>query len=340
MAARRPLYYDSGNLREMSEAMITQIVNRCVYLYGGNPSVTLGVVSDNGSLAAITDTRMKSGAASTSETANPPEETTQEPQQATEVTFDKIDQTVATVSTPSDTNNKLYPAYYDGSGAIQAMTATDVFDTFITTAIGLLVDGTDRPGTFKVSSSGASATASAVSGHTKVSDTPIFHDQKADLSAFTTSGIQSSGTFQDHPTTSDFDSDGVGPGPRSGYYHLYKADQGSAPTFTQPLQINSGNDLQVYSVTNFDAMLLAEIRHHTVNTVGSRITYGINGTGEASSISASGSDKGTMVDSRLTGGAGNYQATGALTTDDYRAQEFPNGTLSSVATYTLKINRS
>ena len=328
----------------MSEAMITQIVNRCIYLYGGNPSVTLSVVSNNGSLATIEDTRMMSGAASTSISANPPETTTAEPDEYADVntplTFDKIDQTVATVSTPSDTNNKLYPVYYDGSGTIQAMTATDLFDTFITTAIGLLVDGNDRPGTFKVASSGTSATASALSGHTKVSDTPVFRDTKANLSAFTTSNIGGSGTRQDHPTTSDFDPDGADPIPRSGYYHLYKGDQGAAPTFTQPLLIDGSNDLQVYPVTNFDAMLLAEIRHHTVNTVGSRITYGINGTGEASSINASGNDKGTMIDSRLTGVTGNYKATGALSADDYRAQEFPNGTLSSVSTYTLKINRS
>ena len=107
MAERRPLYNDGGNLREMSEAMITQIVNRCIYDYGGNPSVTLSVVSNSGSLAAITDTRMTSGAASTSVSANPLETTTQEPQQATPITFDKIDQTIASVSTPSDTNNKL-----------------------------------------------------------------------------------------------------------------------------------------------------------------------------------------------------------------------------------------
>ena len=87
-------------------------------------------------------------------------------------------------------------------------------------------------------------------------------------------------------------------------------------------------------------MLLAEIRHHTVNTVGSRITYGINGTGESSSINASGNDKGTMADFRLTGGSGDHQATGALSANDYRAQEFPDGTLTSVSTYTLKINRS
>jgi len=327
MAVRRPLYNDGGNLREMTAAMITQIVNRCIYVYGGNPSVTLSVVSNNGFLNALTDTRMKSGQARGSTTANPAESTTPEPEQVTPITFDKIDQTVASVSTPSDTNNKLYPVYYDGSGTIQAMTATDVFDTFITNAIGLLIDGNTRPGTFKVASSGTNATASTQSDHTEVSDTPIYQDTKADLSEFTTGNIGASGSYQDHPETHAF-------------FHLYKGDQGSAPSFTQPFQVNSGNDLQAYPVTNFDAMLLAEIRHHTANTVGSRIRYGIHGTGEASGISATGGSKGTMPDTRLTSVTGNHQVTGALSADDYRAQEFPNGTESTVSTYTLKINRS
>ena len=327
MAVRRPLYYDSGNLREMTAAMVTQIVNRCIYVYGGNPSVTLSVVSDNGNLAAVKDTRMTSGAASTSVSANPPETTTQEPQQV-DVTFDKINQTIATVSTPSDTNNKLYPAYYDGSGAVQAMTATDVFDTFITVAIGLLVDGNDRPGTFRVSNSGTDSTTDAqpLAGHTAISNTPIFTDQKANLSSFTTGQIGTSGV-QDHPMVHD-------------HFHLYRTNQGSAPSFTQPLQINSDNDLQVYPVTNFDAMLLAEIRHHTVNTSGSQITYSMQGAGEDTFGSSSGGSRGSFVDTRLTGGDGNYQKTDALTADDYRAQEFPNGTETSVSTYTLRINRS
>ena len=47
-----------------------------------------------------------------------------------------------------------------------------------------------------------------------------------------------------------------------------------------------------------------------------------------------------MPDTRLTSVTGNHQVTGALSADDYRAQEFPNGTESTVSTYTLKINRS
>ena len=82
-------------------------------------------------------------------------------------------------------------------------------------------------------------------------------------------------------------------------------------------------------------MLLAEIRHHTVNTSGSTISYNING---------SGNNRGTgMVDTRLDG-SGNYQQrqdgpTGSSGTS-YRTQEFPNGSPQTISTYFLKINRS
>ena len=53
MAVRSPLYYNSGNLQEMSSAMVDQIVDQTVYQYSLNPSVSLSVVSSSGSLDAI-----------------------------------------------------------------------------------------------------------------------------------------------------------------------------------------------------------------------------------------------------------------------------------------------
>ena len=77
-------------------------------------------------------------------------------------------------------------------------------------------------------------------------------------------------------------------------------------------------------------MFLAELRHHTVNTSGSRITYSINGTG---------ANRGTgMVDTRLDG-SGNYQQR-FVNANDYRTQEFPNGSPQTINTYFLKITRS
>ena len=45
-----------------------------------------------------------------------------------------------------------------------------------------------------------------------------------------------------------------------------------------------------------------------------------------------------MADTRLNG-SGNYQ-TRFVNTNDYRAQEFPNGTPVTVNTYYLRINKS
>ena len=55
--------------------------------------------------------------------------------------------------------------------------------------------------------------------------------------------------------------------------------------------------------------------------------------------SGSGNTRGSgMADTRLNG-SGNYQ-TRQINTDDYRAQEFPDGTATTIATYYLRINKS
>ena len=68
MAVVKPLYVDSGNLREMDTTMVNQLVDQAVYQYSLSPSVALSVVSSGGSLSAITDTRKQAGAQSTSST--------------------------------------------------------------------------------------------------------------------------------------------------------------------------------------------------------------------------------------------------------------------------------
>lgn len=308
MATRNPLFVDGTDLKEMSSTQITEIVNRCIYLYGTDPSVTLTQVSSGGNVTPnLADTRLQAGASQSRADRFPTEGETAEPSGIT-VNYDRISQSNASLSTPTDTNSKLYPAYYDGSGSIQAMSATDVFDTFIDPAITALVDGTDRPGTFRIH------TATSLSGHTLMSSTVVFRDTRANTSAYTAGGI---GETLDQPTTITD-------------YYLFRTNQGSAPTKTNPVQINGDNDLQTYTDGNFDAMLLAEIRHHTVNTSGSTISYNING---------SGNNRGSgMVDTRLNG-SGNYQQR-FVNANDYRAQEFPNGAAQTINTYFLRIRRS
>ncbi len=63
MAVRTPLYYVSGNLREMDAGMITDLQNLAIYEYSQNPSVTLSVSGSGGNLTSINDTRLQAGAA-------------------------------------------------------------------------------------------------------------------------------------------------------------------------------------------------------------------------------------------------------------------------------------
>ena len=308
MTARNPLYWNGTDLQEMTSTMITNIQSRCVYLYAGSPSVTVSQVASSGNISpTMTDTRKQAGAYSTLVNRFPTEAETAEPGTVT-VNYDRISQTVASISTPTDTNNKLYPAFYDGSGSIQAMSATDIFDTFITQAIDTIIDGTDRGGTFRIH------TATSLAGHTLISSTPVFTDTRANTGAYTAGGIPET---LDQPTTIT-------------NFYLMRTDQGSAPSIQIPVQVNGDNDLQEYSSSNFDAMLLAEIRHHAANTSGSTLRYNVDG---------SGNNRGSGMTNTILNGSGNYQQR-FVNADDYRAQEFPNGSAVTANTYRLKIQRA
>src|SRR6056300_786242 len=127
MAIRQPLYYNSGNLQEMTTTMVDEVVDQIVYQYSLNPGVSLSVVGSGGSLGTLSDTRLQAGAQSTSVSAFPNEATTAEPSVVT-VNYSKITQTTASI-TPTADSGKTWPIYYNSSGNIQAMNLTDVKDT-------------------------------------------------------------------------------------------------------------------------------------------------------------------------------------------------------------------
>ena len=314
MAIRSPLKNDSGNVKEMSSAEVTQIVNQIVYQYSLNPSVSLSVVSSGGSLGTITDTRLQAGAMSQTNTSFPSEATTAEPSIVT-VNYDKVSQTIASVSPTGDTG-KTWPAYYNASGHIQAMNLQDVKDTFLHPAIDLLTAATttsEQAGTYHI------CTTSSVTGSTLVSGTPIYLDTRADTSAYTNAGLESaSGETLDQPTTITS-------------YYLQRID-GSDNSYTNPFYINAGNNLQEYASADWKSLVQGWIRKTAADsTDGYKLDYnlGTSGTGEI---------RGTgMSDTRLNG-SGNYQTR--QVSDDYRAQEFPDGTPTSINTYYLRIRKS
>ena len=311
MAVVKPLYYVSNNLREMDTTMVGQIVDQAVYQYSLSPSVALSVVSSSGTLSAINDTRKSAGSQSTSASSFPSEGTTQEPQTVT-VTYDKVSET-RTAGSPTSDTGKTWPVYYNSSGQIQAMSLTDVKDTFLHPAIDLLQSGstgTQQGGTYHVS------TSTSVSGSSLVSSTAIFTDTRADTGAYSAGSIPET---QDQPTTIT-------------NYYLHKIT-GSQITYTEPYFLDGSNNIKEFTTAAFDSLLQEWMQYTAVSSGdGYSLSYNIGSSG-------SGNTRGSGMADTILNGSGNYQ-TRQVNNDDYRAQEFPNGSATTAATYYLRIHKS
>ncbi len=182
-------------------------------------------------------------------------------------------------------------------------------------AIDLLASGsltTQQAGTYHIN------TATSVTGSTEVSgsNTAVFANTEADTSLYTSGGI---GETLDQPKTVNS-------------YYLHKIT-GSDTSYTTPVSINGSNNLQEFATATFESLLQEWIRYTAVSSSdGYSLSYNVGASG-------SGNTRGSgMADTRLNG-SGNYQQR-YVNTDDYRAQEFPDGTPTTIATYYLRINKS
>ena len=311
MAVRSPLKNNSGNLKEMTSAEVDQIVDQIVYQYSLNPGVSLSVVGSGGSIGSINDTRLRAGAMSTDNSSFPNEATTEEPGTVT-VAYQRISQSLASLSPTADTG-KTWPAYYASSGHIQAMSLQDVKDTFLHPAIDLLTSAstsTQQAGTYTL------ATSTSISGATSVSSTPVFVDTRADTTAYDQSTIGDHAL--DNPTNITS-------------YYLHQIS-GTNSSYTSPMFINASNHIQEYATATWESLLQGWIRQTAASsTDGYKITYSLGSSG-------SGNTRGTAIVNTVLNGTGNYQTR--QVGDDYRAQEFPNGTPTTANTYNLRIIKS
>tara|TARA_Y100000004_G_scaffold190129_1_gene246777 strand:+ start:466 stop:1395 length:930 start_codon:yes stop_codon:yes gene_type:complete len=309
MAVRTPLKNDSGNLKQMTSTEVDNIIDQIIYQYSLNPGVELEVVGSGGSVGTVNDTRLQAGAQSTSATSAPSEATTAEPSIVT-VSYSKVNETSTAVDAVTDTGT-LFPVFLDSSNNIQAMSMQDMLDTFMHPAIDLLTSGsttTQQAGTYQV------ATSTSVAGNTLVSSTPIFLDTRADTSLYSAGSIPET---QDQPKTITS-------------FYLHRIN-GTDNSYTLPIYIAGDNHIQEYPETAFETMIQNLIRDVAKNSTNG---YSINYT-----FGGSGASRGSgLVDTRLDG-SGNYQ-TRFVNADDYRAQEFPNGTAQTISTTFLKIAKA
>ena len=319
MTVRTPLCFDGSALRPMTLTEINEWKSYTAYLYSTAPTVTVTVVSGSGTLSpTMADTRLQAGSASTNASSFVAESSTAEPSTVT-VNFDKLTGPTydTSLSATADQGVLGYPVYFDSDNSVRAMSETDYRDTFIYATLTDMVSSSESlltNGTFTITTSASVSNYTEVSG----SNTVIFSDTRADTSAYSAAGIPET---LDQPTTV------------TNYYLQRRSDARSFPSQALLLSDSNGNLTQTdltLDTSSFNAILKNDIRFYAAeDSAGNKLSYNINGSGNS---------RGTaMVDTKLDG-SGNYQQLQAGL-DDYRSQEFPNGSAATINTYTFKITQ-
>ena len=322
MAVVKPLFINSdNNLQEMTDAQVLLHRQKAIYQYSLDPSALLTVVSNSGAnMAAITDTRLQSGASVVSVSADP-SASTSAPSATTDVSFDKINFAYDTSSGQTeDSDNRAFPIYRNSDGDIRAMSLDDMKDTFLHPAIDLMVvadasaDDSNVAGTYRIH------TASSLTDFTEVSGagTAIFTDTTS--TGFAAGSIGTAGTTQ------------TGSSSTVQNFFLMRRNGTDVDTSSIKLaQINSDGNIQEYS--DGGAELLGNWLKFTAGQSGDgyKITYAI---GE----SVSGTQRGSSILNKQLGST--VTSTTLVNTNDYRAQQFPSGSATTTNTYLFKINKA
>ena len=293
--------------------MFGLLKDRFRYEFQQATTIGINVVSSGGNLGTMTDTRMQAGASTTRADRFSTEAETNEPSQVS-ISYSKMNMNVSTAPSITSDDGKRYFCYIDDDANVQAMTYQDVLDSIVRPVIDELTNGSNtnqQAGTYFIDTN-----ATASGDETLVSGTPVFIDTRANVSAYTSSGI---GETQDQPTTINS-------------YYLKKNTISSPSLSVLPLKIRGDNDIQEFTLAEVNTIANELMRNETIDSAGGyKIRYNINGTG--TNVGSG------MIDTRLTGGSGNYQ-TRYVNTNDYRAQEFPDGTATTISTYFLKIQKT
>ena len=321
MTIRYPLYVDNGNLRAMTDAHLVQWRKKAIYQYSLDPSALLTVVSNSGAnMAAITDTRLKSGVSVVSVSADP-SASTSAPSATTDVSFDKINFAYDTSSGQTeDSDNRAFPIYRNSDGDIRAMSLDDMKDTFLHPAIDLMVvadtdnDDPNVAGTYRIH------TVSSLTGFTEVSGagTAIFTDTTS--TGFAAGSIGTAGTTQEGSSSTV-----------QNFFLLRRNGTDVTPDHS-PIYITDSGNLQTFSIGAAGTLLGNWLKYTAAQSAdGYKITYAIG-------ASVSGTQRGSAITNKQLGST--VTSTTLVDANDYRAQQFPSGSATVTNTYLFKINKA
>lgn len=316
MAVRTPLYWNGSALAPMEQADVDAQVASARHQLFLNPVTTLTVVAQNSTsadaLPAMYDTFFDAGGYTTrTDRFSTEGETPNIVQQSVE--WKRIEQTRATLTVPASTT-KSFPVYMVGSGQIKAMSDEDFLDTYIHPAIITLNTAqqtAEQQGTYFISP------ATNISGATNQG--LVYSDTTADATAFQAVSIPEA--VDQYVTQSS--------------YNLFQVNGAASTGWELPMYIDGNNNLRRYSETGFNTLLSNWIRYSSSAESGYRISYNITSDVNDPGITA-GSQ---MLDRRLDGTSADGYSQRFVNENDYRTQEFPSGTATTVNTYYFRIIR-
>ena len=322
MAVVKPLFINSdNNLQEMTDAQVLLHKQKAIYQYSLDPSALLTVVSNSGAnMAAITDTRLKSGVSVVSVSADP-SASTSAPSATTDVSFDKINFAYDTSSGQTeDSDNRAFPIYRNSDGDIRAMSLSDMKDTFLHPAIDLMVvadtdnDDPNVAGTYRIH------TASSLTDFTEVSgaNTAIFTDTTS--TGFAAGSIGTAGATQ------------TGSSSTVQNFFLMRRNGTDVTPDHSPIYITDSGNLQTFRIGAAGTLLGNWLKYTAAQSAdGYKITYAIG-------ASVSGTQRGSAITNKQLGST--VTSTTLVDANDYRAQQFPSGSATVTNTYLFKINKA
>jgi hypothetical protein len=332
MAVRTPLLLEApdGNpyvqIQEFNAINTSDVNLFAPYAYANNPSgpsAKLEVNTANGTLMSnqpFVDTYYIAGASTTRVDRFATEAETPDVSMVTD-NYNRLRVVYPTLSLPTgDTNNFQYPLYlYAVSGVthLRAMTRDDFIDTFVIPALDAM-DIWSASTTNQQAGTYFLTTSTAPSNATLVSTTPVAVNSVANIAAYTAGGIAEA-----QKQTIDTN------------YYLAMVNY-AATTYGAYNAASTGYDLPLY----FDAGT-ETIRQHTPATwsalIGPFLRYYLATPGTGYYIEynlTDGNQRGTTyTDTRVTPTGTGYNQL-AVNADDYRTQEFPTGTASTITANT------
>lgn len=314
MAVYRPLISDGNTrVREATNSEYQKILRQIGYLYYSNPTVSLVVVSSNGSISPqMRDRRYYTG--TSQNLSNTSFGTATNPVVVNDVIYDKIQQSFDTTETKPA--YALKPVRPDGNSGVIEISEQDVIDTYIDPVVSGMVTGSNFAG--------------LAAGSYRISTTNVESNQ--DNLGIVYTDTRSVG-FGNYPTLTGTGGQQFTNTNTINTYYL-KRVMGFAQSYRTPLIIDGTAGLRHMTTTEFDTYFQRLIRHYIYAEPGYMLRFNING---------SGTTKGSvMTDTFYEGSSQANRVTDPSDTDpnDYISQLQPSGTINTSTTYSLKVERT